>query len=130
MKRWLSLAFSVVACFGCGGGGSTPKPATTPVEAAPPQPDNADNDQPTLTPVAAPEGLIAVGRVKSLAAIFDRLISWTGTPIDWRQKLEAEEPNIAHALAVDAPIEAAVSLPARHRSTDFPAVVSVGLKSL
>lgn len=131
MKYRLGLAISAALCFGCGGGGGgAVKPAATPVQAAPAQSDALTAEQPALTPVSAPEGLIAVGRVKSAAAVLDHLVSWTGMPVDWRQKLETEEPDIAHAVALDAPIEAAVSLPVRHRSTEVPAVVSVGLKSV
>ncbi len=119
---------------GCGGAG-TPT-AETPSTGA----QIADSggtaleleESPDLSPVPAPAELVAVARWSKPGVTADTLMAWTNLPFDWRRLLQAKEPDLAAAVALDAPLEAAVALapdPAK-RFEQPHAVFSLGLNSL
>lgn len=94
----------------CGGGAPPPAPtmpATTPVakgQASPPKID--------VSPVAEPEGLVAIGRVSKPEAIVKTVGSWTRLPLPGGSELVRSMTNDAVGSAVDLsqPVDAAVVL--------------------
>ncbi|MGC4089904.1 MAG: hypothetical protein QM756_18855 [Polyangiaceae bacterium] len=85
-----------------------------------------------LSPVAAPDDLIAVGRLARPRALFETLANWCGFPVHVSDLLPSEVRVLNDVVAWDAPVEVAAVLD-RHSSEKVPPpeyVVSVGLTSL
>lgn len=113
--------------LGCGGAPPAPPPAKAP-------PSNAIAKEPAekadLSPVAAPQDLFVVGRLKRPGPIVDTLGKWAGLPVNLRTLLGRDLAALDAVVAWDAPVELAVALPAEGRRHGVRTVVSVGLKSL
>ena len=92
----------------------------------------ATGPTPDLTPVPAPQGLVAVGRLGNPAQAIDTIASWAKFPIDVRAMVRKGDPEMAQLLVFDAPVEIAVALDDKGIG-DFPqpfVVVSVGVNSV
>lgn len=117
---------------GCGGsqkGAEQPERSATVAASEDTEEDLASD----LTPVAAPEGLIMVGRWRSPAQTFDTVMGWSGVPLSWRTLLQRGAPGADAILSFDAPVEFAVVLDANVAGLQPPkvsGVVSVGVTSL
>lgn len=104
---------SAASVLGCGSKGTVPaegaeQSATRKGErATPPEP-------PPPSPVEAPPGVVARGRIRSPGRLIDQALAMSGVPFDWRAKLAREEPKLGRVLssAIDPmlPIEAVVVL--------------------
>lgn len=122
---------------GCGGG-AHPKPAqptdgTSPVAAPSDTSPTAlvtGEAMPALTPVTAPPGLLAVGRVSNPARILDAAQAMPGARFDWRGILRRE--GFESALMLEAPIDFVVALdPAAPKDQPRPLwAATVPLKSV
>ena len=114
-----------LALLGCAA--KKPEPvAPAPVEA----PRNVEiaADTPDLSPVAAPPGVFAVGRLSRALALSDTILGWAGLPVGLRDLLPEKTRDLDSALAWDAPLEFALLLGGSTRNP-VQAFVSVGLKS-
>jgi hypothetical protein len=92
----------------------------------------ATSATPDLSPVPAPQSLVAVARVKNPAVVVDTVAGWAKFPIDLRALAQKNEPEAAQLLVFEAPIEAAVALDDKGLG-NFPqpfAVVSIGVASV
>ena len=120
--------------LGCGGA----QPAATGPEGQ--QPGTADvpgaNDSAALiagdlTPVAAPDTLVAVGRLKNPRHVVQVVSNWAKYPIDVEKMIDREERGLSQIVKLDAPIEFALALDPSAPQEPVPFVVfSVGLNSL
>jgi hypothetical protein len=113
--------------FGCGGAKPAPPPPASPASSAIAKEPAEKAD---LSPVAAPQDLVVVGRLKRPGPIVDTLGKWAGLPMNFRTLLGRELSGLDAVIAWDAPVEIAVALPAEGRRHGVRTVVSVGLNSL
>ncbi len=119
------LVMSVGLVMGCGG---APKPATTAKGAAPPvvvAPAQVD-----MSPVAEPEGMIAIARFERPWTSANEVASWIGVPLQ-PQLLDHIEAGLSKELVLDAPLEAAVVLgPGVDEDATPRMVFSIGASTL
>ncbi len=124
------LVLCSLGLFACGGPQAPAKqPGARPTE---PGPAVATGPAPDLSPVAAPQSLVAVGRIGNPINVIDTLAGWAKFPIDVRALVAKNEPEMAQLLVFDAPLEFAVALDDKGLG-NFPqpfAVVSVGVSSV
>lgn len=121
----------VVFGAACGGGtqsaGAPASTASVPV-AVPPSATLATGD---LSPVSAPQELLAVGRIRNPAKLAEIAGTWAEYPLDVAKLLDQEKAGVSRIVKLDAPVELVVSLdPAAPREPVPFVVVSVGLVSL
>jgi hypothetical protein len=121
----------VFAGFAACSSPATPPVATVSARAAE-HSDSAEADVAVdLSPVAAPENLVALASLRSPAHIMDTLMSWSGLGLDWRALLQAgPAAQFLPVIDLDAPIDAAAVLDAKSKNKPhlwFAA--SVGLTS-
>ncbi len=125
----LSPMFLAMA-VGCGGAPNASTPLVSPP--VPVKPERPRPAEPDRSPVAAPAGLFAVGRVRAPARLVDRVLEWAALPLDWRRLLASEGKGLAKVVDLDVPIEFAAAL-VSDGSDGEPtplAVISAGLSSL
>jgi hypothetical protein len=124
LRRTLSLV--VLSTAACGGAA---KPAAAPA-AAPVAPAVAPApDAPDLSPVAAPAGLVGVGRLSRPLALGENVARWAGLPVSLRQLLPERLKDLDSAIAWDAPVEFAVVLSDKLSRDPLGAVITVGVSS-
>lgn len=129
----LSLRFglsgSLVSLLCACGAAPAPKPAS-PAPSLAPAPLQQPPPAPDLSPVSAPQGLIGVGRLSRPGDLTKSLASWVSLPFEPKM-LDALQPGLSQALALDAPAEFALVLPDGQASDRVKPefVVSVGLVS-
>jgi hypothetical protein len=102
-----SLAFSgVIACSSASPANS---PAATPSAAAP---EAEVEDLPELTPVAAPDNLVAIATLRTPARTLDTAMGWTGLGIDFRTLLQSSAPGAAilPVLNLEAPLDVVATI--------------------
>jgi hypothetical protein len=111
------------------GSAATPKPLAPPPTM--PAPLQQVVPAPDLTPVAAPPGLVGVGRLARPGDLAKTLAGWVSLPFD-PGMLDALQPGMAKAVAIDAPVEFALVLPESEtpQNAKPELVVTVGLTSL
>ncbi|MEZ4219544.1 MAG: hypothetical protein R3B13_01355 [Polyangiaceae bacterium] len=130
LLRAVSYSFVFLAAA-CGPGATSPsKPAETPSTDG--TATIAEGAAPDLSPVAAPQELFLIGRLKNPAAIMDQSTAWARLPFDWRRELGKAEPGLEQVVHWDAPVDVAAALDPAGRD-DVPQpfmVVSLGLRSL
>jgi hypothetical protein len=103
--RFSGLLLFVGLVVACGGGKTgavrvpAAEPAAAPALAATP-----------LTPVAAPAGVFAVVRVRSVARLADTAVAWAALPVDWRRLVGEEAPGVLDVVDVDAPVDLVAQL--------------------
>jgi hypothetical protein len=110
----------------CGGEAARP-PAVAPAAPSRSEPvvETAD-----LSPVARPQSIFLVGRLKRPTKLADTVAAWAGVPIGLRDLLPFAAKDLESALAWDAPVEVAVGVaPSAHRGSVEQAF-SVGLTGL
>jgi hypothetical protein len=120
----LLLAAALCAC----GGGQKPAESPPPKAAGPLVPERAE-PAPDLSPVAAPSGLFAVGRLRTPLAVADRLLALLGVPGSLMDQAPARVQKLARAIDTNAPVEFAAMLDGGKKSDPVAAVVSIGLRS-
>ncbi len=122
-------AASVTALAVCSCGSATRQP---PAAASGPGSALAGDAKLQLTPVAAPAGLLGIGRLKNPARLAQQTAAWADVPIDPRALLAQELPGIEDVLALESPVEVALLLDptSGKRTPEFLAAASVGLTSL
>ena len=113
-----------LACASCGGA-ATPPPAP-PAAAAPAAKPAPLVETPDLSPVAAPPGLFVLGRINRPTSLADTVARWAGLPVGLRQVLPLAGKDLDAAIAWDAPIELAVTVPPSGKRS-VHAAVSLGL---
>ncbi|HTM45763.1 MAG TPA: hypothetical protein VL137_12455 [Polyangiaceae bacterium] len=126
-SRFLVLALLplAVAC-----GGAPPAKVASAEVATAPTAQEAQSDA-KLTPVAAPEDVIALMRVSSLGSLVDTLGRWSNAPFDWRNLLKDVVGNVDGVVLFDAPVDAVAVLDPE--SATLPKVlyaVSIGVSSV
>lgn len=119
-----SLLTSLCAC-----GGAAPKAELAPsAQKSAPQalPPAAD-----LSPVAAPSGLIGVGRLSRPGDLLRTVSGWVSIPFD-PGMIDALQPGLSKAVAFDAPVEFALALADSERidRVEAEVVASIGLSSV
>ena len=127
------LALGFAGAIACGGGQATPNNPSEVTTTDKGETLASAEGTANLTPVAAPNELVAVARLKNPGGLVDSVISWAKLGVDWRGVLGKKEPAINDVLATDASVEAVVALDPQGKGTDLEqpfAVVSVGLRSL
>lgn len=123
-----ALVCSLIALIsGCGG--AAPKAELAPPaqkSAAPALPPAAD-----LSPVAAPSGLIGLGRLSRPGDLLRTVSGWVSIPFD-PGMLDALQPGVSKAVAIDAPVEFALALADSERidRVEAEVVASIGLSSV
>ena len=119
-RHW-ALALTCAAC----GGAATPPPQqpATPAPATKPAPLV---ETPDLSPVPAPGGLFVVGRINRPTTLADTVARWAGLPVGLRQVLPLAGKDLDAAIAWDAPIELAVTVPPEGKHS-VRAAFSLGL---
>lgn len=123
LRRTLSLvALSTAACGGAAK--PAPAPAVAPVASVEPA-----ADAPDLSPVAAPAGLVGVGRLARPLALGENVARWAGLPVSLRQMLPEKLKDLESAIAWDAPVEFAVVLSEKTGRDPVGAVITVGVTS-
>jgi hypothetical protein len=92
----------------------------------------ATEPKPDLSPVSAPDQLVAVGRVQKPRALIETVLGWAGMPIGLRNLLPPDWQGLENVLAWDAPLEVAAVLGSEQADALPPprVVVSAGLSSL
>ncbi|MEB2310761.1 MAG: hypothetical protein OZ921_16590 [Sorangiineae bacterium] len=133
LRRSSFALVSLALLAGCGGGGAKPPAAPAKSgDAVMPTEHITSEARPDLSPVPAPEGLIAVARITNPGGLADRALGWTGLPLDWRALLTKKDPDLLRVLAPAASIDAALVLDPASSDDDpkFLAAVSVPLSSL
>jgi hypothetical protein len=124
LAAWLPLA-SLGAC-------SKPTPADSPAAASGPGTASEESeDLPELTPVPAPENIVAVATLRTPARTLDTAMSWTGLGLDFRMFLQSG-PGAAllPVLDLEAPLDAVMTIDPKVKNR--PRVLfaaSVGLTS-
>jgi hypothetical protein len=124
LRRTLSLV--VLSTAACGGAG---KPASTPAAAPVASAVAPVPDAPDLSPVAAPAGLVGVGRLTRPLALGENVARWAGLPVSLRQLLPEKLKDLDSAIAWDAPVEFAVVLSDKTSRDPLGAVITVGVTS-
>jgi hypothetical protein len=121
---WFAIA---VSCFACGGSPSPAPAAPPPVPAPPVVAATVD-----LSEVSEPKHLVGIIRWKNPEATLKTIYAWTGIRLSAPElAAEALDKNLAAALALDAPVDAAVSLDDRGGDTLMPFfAVSIGVRSV
>jgi len=121
----VSLLPLLVAC-----GSSKPAEPPKTAAAAPQAPLQMAAAAPDLSPLKAPPDLVALGRLARPSSLVSTLAGWVSLPFQPKM-LDAIEPGLAEAVAVDAPIEFAVVLPSGGMTEVEPeAVVTIGLANI
>jgi hypothetical protein len=118
--------------IGCGGGPPQAKAPEAQTGAGGEQGLTQATGTPDLTPVQAPENLVAFGRLGNPGGAVDTVAGWAKLPVDFRRLIQQNEPELGRLLVYEAPIEFAVALDPR-ATGDVPqpfAVFSVGLGSV
>lgn len=89
-------------------------------------------EAPDLSPVAAPEELVLVGRLSRPRMLVETVAGWAGMPLRLADLLPAELRSVDGVLAWDAPLELAAVLDRHSTAKVAPplVVVSFGLTSL
>ncbi|HET9934072.1 MAG TPA: hypothetical protein VFQ35_25390 [Polyangiaceae bacterium] len=127
--RSRAIALSVLAGFGC----ASKPPSAAPLAQAPTASAPLQAESPVdLSPVAAPDDLIAIGRLARPRAFVETLASWSGFPLHLADVLPSEAQVLNQVVSWDAPVEA-VAVIDRHSSEKVAPpeyVVSVGLLSV
>ncbi|MFZ5892424.1 MAG: hypothetical protein ACOY0T_15300 [Myxococcota bacterium] len=125
-------AFALWLLVGVGCASKTPQ-AVAPDQAAT-KPGSALEGEaaPDLSPVAAPDDLVALGRLARPRSFVETLANWSGFPLRVTDMLPSDAQVLKDVVAWDAPLEVAAVLD-RHSSEKVAApqyVVSVGLSSI
>ena len=123
MSRLGILCVAAVA-LSCGG---EPKVATAP---GAPEPGNSalEPADAVLTPVAAPEDLVLVGRLKRPLHVAEGLLAWASMPVRPLDLLPYEAHDLKPVIAWDSSVEVMMVPPAGNEEP--PWIASVGLTSL
>jgi hypothetical protein len=128
--RSMAAASLLAGISGCS---SSAKPAAASVatEAAE-QPGGAEAEIAVdLTPVAAPENLVALSTIRAPAQSIDTVMAWTGLGVDWRALAQTGAASLfLPILDLDAPVDAVATLDPK--SKNKPKVyfaASLGLRS-
>lgn len=116
---------TLLASSACGGSARPAEPATNGT-GAPTGP--AAESRRELTPVEAPAGTFAWGRLKNPAALADSLTSATGLPLDWRRLLSQAMPELLTFSDANASLEVVLAVPTGARRAPL-GVVSWGVPS-
>jgi hypothetical protein len=121
---WLAIAVSGFAC----GGAPPPPPAAPPPTTAPAVVAAA----PDLSEVPEPKHLIGIVRWKNPEVTLKTIYAWTGIRLNASELAsEALDKNLAASLALDGPVDAAVTLDERGGDALTPFfAVSVGVRSV
>ena len=83
----LGRATCVALLFGCLSCGPAHKaPDAPPAKAV----QSTSEPQPDLSPVSAPDSLIAVGRVQKPRMLVETVLGWGGLPVNLREMLPAD----------------------------------------
>lgn len=130
MQSTLRVGFTCsLLSLACACGGNAPKPQTA--SSKPPAPVQQLPATPDLSPVAAPPGLIGVGRVARPMELTKTLAGWASLPVE-PSMMDGIQPGLSQAVALDAPLEFALVLPdsARIDELEPEFVASVGLASV
>jgi len=124
-----AFAIGLVTCLGCA---AKPPPAAAPTAPLAPAPAVAAEAPPDLSPVAAPEDLVLVGRLSRPRLLVETLANWAGMPIRLQELLPHELRGVDAVLAWDAPVEIAAVLDRHSTAKVAPplVVLSIGLNSL
>lgn len=127
LRSGLMCSLLALVC-GCGASG-TPKPDMAPVAKKPlaePTPIGPD-----LSPVAAPSGLIGLGRLSRPGDVLKTVSGWVSIPFE-PGMIDALQPGLSKAIAFDAPVEFAFALADSERvdRVEAEAVASIGLSSV
>ncbi len=112
-----------VMLLGCGG---EPKVANAP--GAPPPGDSALQAETVLTPVAAPEDLFLVARLKQPLHVAEGVLAWAGMPLRPLDLLPYEAQDLKPVIAWDSSVELSAVPPVGNEEPAW--IVSVGLTSL
>jgi hypothetical protein len=86
---------------------------------------------PDLRPVAAPSGLVGIGRLSRPGDVAKAVAAWVSLPFQ-PSMVDALQPGLSQAVAFDAPVEFAFVLPDSQSSDDVKPefVVTVGVQSI
>jgi hypothetical protein len=124
-----AFAIGLVTCLGCA---AKPPPAAAPTAPSPPAALVEAETAPDLSPVAAPEDLVLVGRLSRPRLLVETIAGWAGMPVRLQDLLPHELRGVDAVLAWDAPIELAAVLDRRSTAKVAPPliVLSIGLTSL
>jgi hypothetical protein len=103
-----SLAFAGV--IACSSASAPTSPAAAPNAAA--SADSEVEDLPELTPVIAPENLVAIATLRTPARTLDTAMAWTGLGIDFRTLLQSSGPGAAilPVLNLEAPLDVVATI--------------------
>ena len=120
---WFAVVVSGLSC-----GGAPPPPAPAPQAPAPPVVAAA----PDLSEAPEPRHLVGILRWKNPEASLKTVFDWTGIRLNAVDLAsEGLDKNLAGALALDAPIDAAISLDERGDDPLAPLMaVAVGVRSV
>jgi hypothetical protein len=124
-----AFVFGAVTCLGCA---AKPPPPVAPAAPAAVAKVAEAEDPPDLSPVAAPEELVLVGRLSRPRLLVETVAGWAGLPVRLRDLLPEELRGVDAVLAWDAPLEIAAVLDRHSTAKVAPplVVVSIGLTSL
>src|SRR5688572_9998050 len=114
------LGFVLVGC-------AAKKPEPVAPAPAPPRSVEIAADTPDLSPVPAPAGVFAVGRLTRALAVSDAILGWAGLPVDLRELFPERTRELDRAIAWEAPVEFALVLAQGSPRNPVQAFVSVGL---
>ena len=118
-----AFALGVVTCLGCA---SKPPPPVVPPASAPQAQVVEAEAAPDLSPIAAPEDLVLVGRLSRPRLLVETVAGWAGLPVRLRDLLPQELRGVDSVLAWDAPIEVAAVLDRHSTAKVAPPLVHVG----
>ncbi|NRA32407.1 MAG: hypothetical protein HRU17_03605 [Polyangiaceae bacterium] len=124
LTRGTSVALWLIAQLGCS---SAVPPETAEPESVSPEVSAVPA---ALDVVAAPTGLVSVGRIRSVDDFLKSAFQWVGAPVSYDELLGGELPEIAALLTPTAPLDLAVMLdPGAISAPRFFSAVSIGLTS-
>lgn len=128
--RSFAAALSLVLGFGC----ASKPPAKAPTAPTPSAGNGGAEAEAAvdLSPVAAPDDLIAVGRLARPRTFIETLANWSGFPVHLSDVLPGDAQFLNQVIAWDAPVEVAAVIE-RHSSEKVAPpeyIVSLGLTSV
>lgn len=127
--QFRAFAIGLVTCWGCAA--KTPPPAVAVDSGPKPQAVEAESP-PDLSPVAAPDELVLVGRLARPRLLVETVAGWAGMPVKLSDLMPVELRGVEGVVAWDAPVELAAVLDRHSTAKVAPplTVLSIGLTSL
>lgn len=128
----------IVALLAASCGGGQPQPSSPPRDPVPsptapgevtPSEQGAVVAAPDLSPVARPEGVVLLGRIRDPGALADAALGWGKVGFDWRARLGRKIPGMDRAIHTSAPAELVARVaPGAPLDRAFELAFSVGLR--